>query len=163
MQTEYYNESQYLFDRNLRGFGIILLVIIYGLIFSPICYSSYWIISKFTGQQKLNSMYLLLTAAGSLFIYWIIWILKGMILYFQGKKNLWCIPLFILCTGFTCLAPAIVCFLILYKNVHTVVGLVLSAIPFFLAYFHYQFHVDGSPKIARPAYHLGILLGSLIL
>jgi len=159
MWTEYINESQSLLNRNMRGFGIAILILFYGVIFSPLLFTGYMIGYKLFPQIKGSEQVLIIFLI-ALVLYCFLFMLKGVLLFCKGKGNLFWIPLFLICTGFTSLAPAIVLFRSIHGSQHPVIDAGLSLLLFCVVYLHYQFHADGAPRYGRPAYHLGIVIAS---
>jgi hypothetical protein len=162
MWTTYLNESQNLLNRNARGFVIALILFLYLIVFSPLWFTGFMIqqrlFPKFKGVEQV------LTIVGiSLLLYWILFLLKGIILFSKGKGNLIWFPLYLVCTGFATIAPAIVGFKSVGGWTHPVGAICVFLILFAFTYGHYQFHADGAPWIGRPAYHLGIVTASKMM
>ena len=157
MWTEYINESQNLLNRNVRGFGIALILFYYLIVFSPLWFSGFMIERKLFELKYQGSEQVLIIVSISIALYCLLFFLKGILISCKNKGNLIWIPLFGICAGFTAVVPAIVLFQTI-KNPLTGAG--LAVILFSLIYAHYQFHAIGSPWFGRVAYHLGISIAS---
>ncbi len=162
MWTEYYNESQNLLNRNARGLMKAVILLFYAFIFSPLWFAGFMI--QRAALPHLKGLEQVLTIAfTSLLLYWFFFLLKGIILFCKGKRNLIWIPLFLICTGFTSLAPAILLFQFLHGSRHPIISSLFCLMLFCLIYLHYQFHADGAPRLGKSAYHLGIVVASKII
>jgi len=163
MWSEYYNESQNLLNRNGRGLIIALILALYVAVFSPLFFTGFMIEQKlFPNFKGIDQM---LSMAGIAFVlYGVLWALKGVILFCMGKGCIFVwLPLYIVCIGFACIAPAIAVFQGMGGMKHPATSIFLSLVVLCVSYLHYQFHADGAPPISRAAYHLGIVVASKIM
>jgi len=161
MWTTYVNESQSLMNRNARGMIIALILFLYLMVFSPLWFTGFMIQQRLFAKMKGAEQ--VLTIFGiSLLLYWILFLLKGILMFSKGRGKLIWIPLFLICTGFATVAPAIVAFQSVGGWAHPVGAILFFFTLLFFTYGHYQFHADGAPRIGRAAYHLGILIASKV-
>jgi len=160
MLYKHFNESQSLLNRNLFGLRVAFYFFIYLVIFCPLWFTGFMIEQKIFDHKYKGIKEVLIIAGFAVLIYWLLFLLKGILLFCKGKGNLLWIPLYLLCTGFAAVAPAIELFLITRHSLQPVMGVIASIALFALTYSHYQFHADRSSGLGRPAYHLGIDIAS---
>src|SRR5580693_3322413 len=159
MWTTYINESQNLMNRNARGIIIALILFLYLMVFSPLWFTGFMIQQRLFPKMKGAEQGLIIAAIG-LVLYWILFLLKGILMFSKGRGKLIWIPLYLICTGFASVAPAIAAFQSVGGWTHPVGAILVFLILIAFTYGHYQFHADGAPRIGRTAYHLGVVLAS---
>ncbi|HEY4288973.1 MAG TPA: hypothetical protein VGN00_17845 [Puia sp.] len=163
MWTKYVfiTESQSLLNRNIRGLAVALALLFFALIFSGVALSAFVVEQKLFGQRYTGSKQLLIIAALSVVIYLVVWLLKGFALYCRGKGKLIWLPLYLGSVAIVAFLPAWVAYQWAGGANHPTSSIGAAIALFGLIYWHFQFHADGAPMIARPAYHAGISLAAL--
>lgn len=158
-----YDSGQYIFDRVLVGFWIVIKWLFKAAIYFPLWFTGYIITTKILDTTDSAFAWVGLILIFALALYQLVFFLKGMLIGFLNEGNLCWIPLFMVCVVFTSLLPAWIAFdsiqTVAYqlseKSGNILAWIGVSAFAIFL-YSRYHFLTNIAPVAAFPAYQFGI-------
>jgi len=165
-----YDTGQHIFDRALWALWMAAKWILKLVIYLPLWFSGYIISTNILNKEDSVFAWIGLIVIFAVFLYQLLFFVKGMIIGFKSWGNLFWIPLFILCSAFTCVLPVWIVFDILQpfaielsmRSGDTVTWIFAVAFGLFL-YSRYHFLTNMAPLAAYPAYQMGIDTASKLL
>src|SRR5688572_15952314 len=106
----YYNEEQYIFDRNRGGFRIAGKILWELIMFSPLWFPGYILSTLILNKEASVWKWIGLIILFSILINLLLFVLKGAIASLRENGNPTWILFFTICVGFTSIVPAWVMF-----------------------------------------------------
>lgn len=164
---QYYDESQHLFERTLKGLWTGIKLLFRLLIYSPLFFLGFFLATLIMPHNREKLLLWGLLAVGiAMALYCLVYFLKGILVGLRDRGSIWWVPVFLLCVGIACvpgvflaLEPASSLLKDITKNpqpnpvwvwgVSVLFGLVVL--------FYYGAFLSGSaPRLARPFYEAGL-------
>jgi hypothetical protein len=165
MQYPLYESEQHIFDKTLTVLFLAGKWIVKIFLYFPILFSGYWLATTILHQQDPAVLWLVASLLFAYGLFCAVYCLKGILVACRKAGNLLWIPTFLICTGYTCIAPAWFVFhgmepllLRLSPDSGTTFTWLLSIGAAAYCYSQYQFLKDGAPLIAWPGYWVGYQL-----
>jgi hypothetical protein len=169
MKYIHYSPEQYLFDRILHGMLIAVKVAGKAIVHFPQLFTGYCISRCILSKQDNGIVWIALTVLFAFILYQFIFLLKGILIVFKTKRKFWWMPLFILCTLYTCVLPVMLFFGLLHRaafyftiDYADELNWLFAIVACSYIYSKYQFLTDCCPKIALPGYRAGMSISMAI-
>jgi hypothetical protein len=166
----YNNDGQDIFERCFTGIWFVLKLLFKILIYSPLVFASYMITIQLLEKNDHAVLWIGLVFIFSVFLYLLLYFLKGIIIGFKSAGNFLWLTLFIICTVFTCVLPVWICFETiktitetLSKNAGEKLTWIFSVAIGLFIYSRYHFLTNIAPASAFPFYQAGIDLAFFLL
>jgi hypothetical protein len=162
MHYTLYETEQHIFDKTLAGLFLVGKLIFKTLLYLPILFSGYWLATIILNQQDPAVLWWVTSLLFSYAVFCGVYCLKGILVACRDAGNLLWVPIFLICTGYTCMAPAWFVFhsiepvmLRLTPDIGSTCTWLLSIGAAVYWYTQYNFLKDQAPLIAWPGYWLG--------
>lgn len=158
-----YDSGQHIFDRALWALWIAAKWILKAIVYLPLWFTGYVIATKILQREDSFFAWAGLIIIFAICLYQMLFFLKGMIIGFKSRKNIFWMPLFILCIAYVSLLPAWIAFDAIQpfaddwsKQSGQTINWIISAAFGCYVYSHYHFLTNISPVAAYPIYQFGI-------
>ena len=159
----HYYDGQDIFIRFISALWFIAKFLFQTLIYSPLIFTSYLITSMILETDDHAVLWIGLICLFSIFIYLLVYFLKGALIGFKSNGNFLWLPLFIICTVFTCVLPVWIFFepvksimQSLSKNAGEKLSWIFSVASGLFLYSRYHFLTNIAPAFVFPFYQAGI-------
>jgi hypothetical protein len=157
------NDGQLLFNKILLAFALTIKVALKALVYSPLLFLG-WVIAKQILTEKIDKiLWIAVILLFAVVFYFIVYFFKGAVIALKHNKNLFWIPLFVLCVLFTCVLPVWIVFgyvkkfFTAYSEANNNLLTWIFACAFGLyVYSRYHFLTNIAPTTAYPYYQSGI-------
>jgi hypothetical protein len=158
-----YDTGQHIFDRALWGLWIAAKWILKAIVYLPLWFTSYIIVSNILHKEDSAFAWMGLIVIFAVCLYQLLFFVKGMIIGLKHYHNLFWILLFILCLIFTCILPVWFVFDTIHfyavewstKSADILTWFFAMTFGLFI-YGRYHFLTNIAPLAAYPAYQMGI-------
>jgi hypothetical protein len=158
-----YNSDQHIFDRAQWGLWIAAKWILRAIIYLPLWFAGYLIATNILQKEDSAFAWAGMIVILAICLYQLLFFIMGLIIGFKYRENFLWIPLFILCTVFTCVLPVWFAFDAIQvfttewskKSADTLTWIFALAFGL-LIYSRYHFLTNIAPVSAYPVYQMGI-------
>lgn len=158
-----YDDGQILFDKTLSGFATIIRMLLKIIVYSPLLFISGLLTKQITGNNTAIILKLALVLLLAVILYYFIYFLKGILIALKYNRNLFWMPLYIVCVLITCILPVWIIFeplqTLISRYTETNQQLItwICALAFgFYVYSKYHFLTNIASSKAFPNYQSGI-------
>ena len=101
-----YNSGQRLLYTTQRGLLIALKLFINSITYAPLLVTGYTVCMLVLARRSEGLLWLGLTVFFAIILYYLLRLLKKVMISLKTKGNHWWLPMFIFCVAFTCILPA---------------------------------------------------------
>lgn len=158
-----YNSGQYLFDRCLNAIFFAFKLMFKGIVYFPLLVTGYLLTTLILQKHDHALAWIGLVLLFAFILYALVYYLKGILVALKSRRNLLWIPIFLLCVGYTCVAPVWIMFGTIEKLMFEVSkeqGTLLTWLFSFAfgcyIYSRYQFLINNAPNFIAAIYQAGI-------
>lgn len=161
-----YFDGQFMFDRILSAFWIVIKGLLKAIIYLPLWFTGYIITSQLLAKEDSPLIWIGLILLFAFALFQLLYFIKGVIIACKKRNNFMWIPLFLLCTVFTSALPAWAAFdtihalarLLSNESAQLVTWILSIAFGLYI-YSRYHFLLNVAPKLVFPAYQFGVTCG----